>query len=181
MFFFFALKKLSDNFQCSFHIPSYCNPRVFVFLMFYCLYSVMTGRKRSSWCEWNSGIPRMSWTERCQGKNIDFNFNIQHIRCYYLFMWYNGLTFFFSFAQGGRGYSGEKVNVLISFFFFFKVFIMKYTWLSNQLLPCCRVNLEKLDLMESMEKMYVPFKLHFFIQFFHSNNFYQIFKYFIFR
>lgn len=86
--------------------------------MFYCLYSVMTGRKRSSWCEWNSGIPRMSWTERCQGKNIDFNFNIQHIRCYYLFMWYNGLTFFFSFAQGGRGYSGEKVNVLISFFFF---------------------------------------------------------------
>lgn len=49
--------------------------------VFYCLYSVMTGRERSPWCEWNSGFPGMPWTERCQGKDLliltlTFNLNL---------------------------------------------------------------------------------------------------------
>lgn len=89
--------------------------------VFYGPYSVTTGRERSSWCEWNSGLPGMSRTERCQGKHFNININIQfkHI-CFcklsvLLFIKYNNATLFSFSVQGGRGYSGEKVSVFLGF------------------------------------------------------------------
>lgn len=61
----------------------------------------------------------MSWTERCQGKGFDIDIYIElkaFSNCklaFLLFIRYNDVTLFF--AQGGRGYSGEKVSVFLSF------------------------------------------------------------------
>lgn len=79
----------------------------------------MTGRERSSWCEWNTGFPGMSWTERCQGKGIDLNFSYFYISFNICsFYWgYCFLKYIFSINQGSRGYSGEKVSHFVVVFF----------------------------------------------------------------
>lgn len=42
---------------------------------------MIIGRERSSWCEWNSRFPRVSWTERCQGKGPHLHLQFQCLNC----------------------------------------------------------------------------------------------------
>ena len=42
----------------------------------------LTGRQRSSWCEWNSGFPGLSRSERRQGKLLQTMKNSGHFNQY---------------------------------------------------------------------------------------------------